>query len=435
MQLTYLNFSSTCCRLTAKLVASDAANGLRTLALLFGFVIYTATALEAQDKSPKIVYDPAVVEVEKHAPSPNEAPGGSKDEAALEKLATEKCRELALPTPTWMPKPIVNIPEAEAADGGSMKAYTEVIPGTGVKFPMTPIPAGTFTMGSPASEKGREKDESPQHEVKIAPFWMETHEVTWQEYELWGLKYDKSKRESQKIPATPRDKIIDAVAMPTAPYVPMDFGMGKEGTPASSMTQFAAIVYCRWLSAKTGRYYRLPTEAEWEYACRAGSKTAYSFGDDPSKLPDYAWFSGDSDERYHKVATKKPNAWGLYDMHGNVSEWVLDGFADYKATTEPADNPFVRPKTEWNRVVRGGSYDDDAEKLRSASRTASDADWKKQDPQFPKSIWYLTDARFIGFRVIRPLKMPTPEEARKYEVDENQLKFYKEHVIAEANKQ
>jgi formylglycine-generating enzyme required for sulfatase activity len=372
---------------------------------------------------------------EKNAPSPADAPIVSKEEADLEKLATEKCKLLARPTPEWMPKPVFNIPDADANDAAGMKPYTEKIPGTEVTFAMTPIPAGTFTMGSPESEKGREKDESPQHSVKIDPFWMETHEVTWEEYELWGLKYDKTKREAQKIASTPRDKIVDAVAMPTSPYVPMDFGMGKEGTPAVSMTQFAAKVYCRWLSAKTGRYYRLPTEAEWEYACRAGSKTAYSFGDDVAKLGDYGWFTGNSDERYHKVATKKPNAWGLYDMHGNVAEWVLDGFAPYEETKKTAKNPFVQPTTEWNRVVRGGSYDDDPEKLRSAARTPSEKDWKKQDPQIPKSVWYLTDGKFVGFRVIRPLRMPTAEEARKYEVDENQMKFYKEHVIAEANKQ
>ena len=153
------------------------------------------------------------------------------------------------------------------------------------------------------------------------------------------------------------------------------------------MTQFAAKVYCRWLSAKTGRYYRLPTEAEWEYACRAGTNTAYSFGNDPAKLGDYAWFTDNSDDKYHRVATKKPNPWGLYDMHGNVSEWVIDQYvADFygKTAGKPADNPLAPGTKEFGRVVRGGSWDDEAEKCRSATRRASEKDWKKQDPQNPQ---------------------------------------------------
>ncbi len=161
---------------------------------------------------------------------------------------------------------------------------------------------------------------------------------------------------------------------PTKPYTDMSFGMGKEGFPAISMTQLAAKTYCKWLSAKTGRYYRLPTEAEWEYACRAGSKTAYSFGDDPAKLGEYAWHADNSDDAYHKVGTKKPNPWGLYDMHGNVCEWTLDQFTSnfyQKCAGKTVKGPLALPTKLYPQVVRGGSWDDDEQaKLRSAARAA-----------------------------------------------------------------
>ena len=197
---------------------------------------------------------------------------GLPSSAELEQIAEAKAKLLARPTPEWLPKPVIDIPEAKASDAAGMKAYVEQVPGTDAKFKMVPIPGGKFLMGSPATEKGHQADEGPQHEVAIEPFWMEEHEVTWAEYELWSLDLDKQRRKFNKIETTDRDKLVDAVAVPTNPYQDMSFGMGKEGTPAICMTQFAAKVYCRWLSAKTGRYYRLPTEAEWEYACRAGTR-------------------------------------------------------------------------------------------------------------------------------------------------------------------
>ncbi|MBM3889680.1 MAG: formylglycine-generating enzyme family protein, partial [Verrucomicrobia bacterium] len=190
------------------------------------------------------------------------------------------------------------------------------------------------------------------------------------------------------------------------------------GFPAISMTQHGTLQYCKWLSAKTGQFYRLPTEAEWEYACRAGATTAYSFGDDPAKLGDYAWFKGNSNSAYHKIGQKKPNAWGLHDMHGNVVEWTLDQYLpDFYATlakNNPADNPFARSTKRYPQTARGGSWQDDPPELRSAVRRASDPVWQVQDPQLPKSIWYLTDAQFLGFRVVRPLKTPSAVEMHKY---------------------
>jgi formylglycine-generating enzyme required for sulfatase activity len=299
-----------------------------------------------------------------------------------------------------------------------MKPYTNVIPGTAVPYVMLPIPGGEFEMGSPDSEAGRKPDEGPQHKVKIEPFWMEQCEVTWSEYELF-MYNDEERRMRSTLPTdAAADKIADAVTHPSKPYVEMSFGMGKEGYPAISMTHHAANKYCQWLSAKTGQFYRLPTEAEWEYACRAGTTTAYFFGNDPGKLGDYAWFEQNSDFKYQKVGKKKPNPWGLYDVYGNVLEWVLDQYdPDYYkqcASQGVVEEPWNKATKPYPHSARGGSWDDEAVKCRSAARRGSERAWKMTDPQLPKSIWYLSDAQWIGFRIIRPLKVPPPEELQKY---------------------
>ncbi len=327
----------------------------------------------------------------------------------------------------WLPEPYP-VPNADAKTEAEMKPYTEVIVGTDIKFDMVPIPGGKFLMGSPENEPGRKPDEGPQHEVEIEPFWMAKYETLWDAYETWSFELDKRRREQTKEPATKWDEIADAIARPTPPYTDMSFGMGKKDRPAVCMTLYAAQHFCKWLCAKTGRYYRLPTEAEWEYACRAGTTTAYSFGDDPKDLDDYAWYFDNSDDKYHKVGEKKPNPWGLYDMHGNVAEWVLDQYvpdAYKKFAGKTVKNPIVPVTKEFPVVVRGGSWMDDPELLRSAARRASHPDWKMQDPQIPQSIWYLTDAPFVGFRVVRPLRLPTEEEAKLYEPDPEILRNYR----------
>jgi formylglycine-generating enzyme required for sulfatase activity len=321
------------------------------------------------------------------------------------------------------PKPL-EVKDAEAKTAAEMKPYTELIEHTNEEIQMVPIPGGKFVMGSPKSEPGHKPDEAPQHEVEVAPFWMAKFEIPWDVYEVWSADMDITRRELQGVPANERDKAADefTISKPTKPYTDMTFGMGKRGYPAICMTQHSARVFCQWLSAKTGRYYRLPTEAEWEYACRAGTKTAYSFGDDPAKLGDYAWYTENSEEKYQKIGKKKPNPWGLYDMHGNVSEWVLDQYdPDFYATGKDKvlKNPLAIPLTEYPRVVRGGSWDDKPEALRSAARRGSDEEWKQQDPQLPQSIWYFTDALGVGFRVVRPLNEPSAEEkAAKWDKSE-----------------
>lgn len=298
-----------------------------------------------------------------------------------------------------------------------MKAYTNTIPGTDVKYSMVAIPGGEFLMGSPADEPNRQADEGPQHKVKISPFWMGQFEITWNEYELFMFP-DDEKKMRENFPTDPEvDKLSDAVTRPSKPYVEMSFGMGKDGYPAISMTQHAANKYCHWLSAKTGHFYRLPTEAEWEYACRAGTTTTYYFGNDVALLPQYAWFEKNSDFKYQKVGKKKPNQWGLYDMYGNVVEWVLDQYdaeSYSKAGSVVVEDPWNKATKPYPHAVKGGSWDDPAAKLRSAARRGSDRAWKMQDPQLPKSIWYHSDAQFVGFRLVRPLKVPTAEELNKY---------------------
>jgi len=287
------------------------------------------------------------------------------------------------------------------------KPYHQAIPPTDVSYDMVAIPGGDFRMGTPDSELGHKKDESPVHPVRIEPFWMSAHEVTWDEYRLFMFS-------KQAGEATLQDAGVDAVSRPTRPYVEMSFGMGINGYPAISMTQHAANKYAEWLSAKTGHFYRLPTEAEWEYACRAGTQTAFPWGDDASKLPEYAWFDDNSDGKYQKVATKKPNPWGLYDMLGNVMEWTLDQYAPYTASNTPVTEPWVKATKPYPHAVRGGAWTDGAGKCRCGARVASDPSWKQQDPQLPKSIWYLTDAQGLGFRLVRPVKIPDADAMFRY---------------------
>ena len=317
-----------------------------------------------------------------------------------------------------------NVSEVKSA--AEMKPYTQKIANTEVQFDLVPIPGGEFLMGSPKDEQGRVDDEGPRHPVMIEPFWMGKHEVTWEEFELWSLLMDSKLRKYQNLAPTLLDKKADAITKPTPPYTDMSFGMGKDGGyPAICMTQHAAKRYCEWLSAKTGIYHRLPTEAEWEYACRAGTTTAYSFGDDPTKIDDYAWHSGNSDvegeAKYHPVGKKKPNPWGLYDMHGNVAEWVQDKYEADFYKKFPSDKCSVFPlclaDEEYPRVARGGSWMFEPLQARSATRLASHPDWKEQDPQLPKSAWYMTDALFVGFRVIRPLRTPSAEERKNLRLD------------------
>ena len=200
----------------------------------------------------------------------------------------------------------------------TLKAYEQDLPGSSVKFKMVPIPAGTYMIGSPSTEAGREEDEGPQKKVAISAFWMAEHEVTFAEWDAFFKSVD--------VPQT-KAIAVDAVSRPTAQYIDLTWGMGRDGKqPTNSMSQAATIMYCKWLYTKTGIFYRLPTEAEWEYGCRAGATAAYSFDNSPERLKEYAYFKDNSENKFQKVGQLKPNAWGLYDMLGNLSEWTLDQY-------------------------------------------------------------------------------------------------------------
>lgn len=267
------------------------------------------------------------------------------------------------------------------------------------------LPAGSFTMGSPATEPGRQANEGPQRAVQLSAFAISIYETTWEQYNTFFQDAGYSVNTD-----------VDAITRPSPPYLDFTLGMGKEGYPAGSMQPYGALMFCKWLYDKTGIFFRLPTEAEWEYACRAGSSTAYPWGADSSAAARHAWYAANSGGKYQKVGTLEPNAWGLYDMLGNVAEWVLDSYADdyFAQLTPPAQDPLRHQARRYPRTVRGGHYKDGASALRAAHRMPNDPIWNRRDPQIPKSKWWNTDANFVGFRVVRPAVQPSKEEVAEF---------------------
>ena len=338
--------------------------------------------------------------------------------SALQKRELDRAAGPALPIPDDLPsrelvgttRQIHQLIEA-SGNPARFESYTETVPAAGASLRMVAIPGGTFLMGSPAEEPHRKPDEGPQHKVSISPFWISETEIPWELYTAFMENGRPRAKDGQLLEEQPDDELWDSVTQPTAPYTAMNLGMGhgyEHGLPAISMSHHAASKFCEWLSAQTGHYYRLPTEAEWEYACRAGSPGAYSYGNGEASLDQYAWYWNNSNDRYQKTGSQKPNKWGLRDMHGNVAEWVLDSYvpdAYGKRSGLPAKDPLVIIPGAPH-IVRGGSWEDDPDSLRSAARRASTPAWNRQDPQNPKSIWYLTDGGMIGFRVVRPMNIP-----------------------------
>ena len=289
-------------------------------------------------------------------------------------------------------------------------SYRQQVEGTPYSFALAAVPGGTFIMGNNQGED----DEKPEHPVEVSAFWMSTHEVTWDLFELFVYK-DLELTQSSDAGALAR---VDAVSRPSKPYLDMTFGMGKQGYPALAMTQYNAIQFCKWLYARTGVFYRLPTEAEWEFAAKEGQVEG--------QLDDLAWNIGNSENTTQKVGTRIPNKFGIYDLLGNVAEWTYDQYSpDFYASLAgaTAKNPVNVPEALYPHVVRGGSYLSDLRYLSPTARDYSDPSWKQIDPQVPKSNWWLPDAPFIGIRLVRPLQAPSPEEISLY-YDKAPIKDY-----------
>ncbi|MEI7835470.1 MAG: formylglycine-generating enzyme family protein [Planctomycetota bacterium] len=215
--------------------------------------------------------------------------------------------------------------------------------GKGVTMNLAMIPAGEFLMGSRDAENGRGRDEGPQRQVTISKaFYMGRYEVTQEQYEaVMGAN-------------------------------PSHFKGAQN--PVEMVSWHVAVEFCKKLSQKTGKTAGLPTEAQWEYACRAGTKTSFEFGDDDTNLHDYAWYWVNSESKTHPVGQKKPNAWGLYDMPGNVWEWCSDWHADSYANAGTSDPQ--GPGSGTNRVLRGGSWHSNPRYCRSASRLRDTPDFR-----------------------------------------------------------
>jgi formylglycine-generating enzyme required for sulfatase activity len=309
----------------------------------------------------------------------------------------------------------------DLGDGRYMVPYTSKIPGTEIEFSMEPIPGGTFTMGS--EDAG--DDTQPTFKVKIEPFWVAKYEITWAEYKRY-MQMEKALKALQEngVRVVNESNKIDAVTAPSSLYDPsFTYDAGQEpNQAAATITQYAAKQYTKWLSLSDGNFYRLPYESEWEYACRAGTDTKFYFGDDEDELEEHAWFENNSDEERHGVGELKPNPWGLHDMYGNVSEWVLDQYSEdgYVQTKDAEDakvfsvaESYNKPTTLFPRSIRGGSFLQDSELCNSFARFPSDTDeWRNTDPNFPKSPWWFTDepATGVGFRIVRQLMPATREQ-------------------------
>lgn len=236
--------------------------------------------------------------------------------------------------------------------------FVETIPKSVVKIEMLPIPGGTVKIG--------------ERDVAVKPFHMAKTETVWEAYDAFLLSGE---------PSPPYDETefaADAIARPSKTYILADLNWGHQGYPAINISDLSATMFCRWLASVTGKKYRLPTEAEWELACRGGVPGEWTV--DPTTLEETSWNLGNSKRTTHPVATKKPNAFGLHDMLGNVGEWATD--------------------LDGKSVLCGGTFQDEPSAISPTTRKRWTPKWQERDPQIPQSRWWLSNGPFAGFRVV-----------------------------------
>jgi formylglycine-generating enzyme required for sulfatase activity len=256
---------------------------------------------------------------------------------------------------------------AEAPPPPPPESFVQDISDTTVSFEMIGIPPGTVTVDTGNGPR----------EIEVGPFWIGRTELTWDAYDVFCLRLDRTRSEFGTA--------ADAVTRPSKPYSPPDRGFGHAGYAALSMTHHAAETFCQWLSLKTGRTYRLPTEAEWQHACEQGAI-------DPAGVDEHAWHKGNAEYQTHAVASKKPCAFGVYDMYGNIWEWCTD--------------------LDGQPITAGGSFRESADQLGPLARARQDDTWNASDPQFPKSSWWLADASWVGFRIVCVPEPEAPQETQ-----------------------
>ena len=316
----------------------------------------------------------------------------------------------------------------EPAKISAHENFTEQIPGTTVSFDMIAIPGGSFEIGSPEDEQFREPDEGPQKMVELSPFFMAEVEVTWDEYlAFYGATATEGR--STDTEGTRTESDVDAISGPTPPYGQPDQNWGMGSRPAITMSYHAAETYCKWLSQVTGKTYRLPTEAEWEYAARGETQTPFFFEGQPKDFTEkgffgsifgkesdlinqYVIYAGNGQTKTAEPEVVEPNPFGLKNMLGNALEYCSDWYAE--DAYEQLESGELNPKGPANgeeHVVRGGSFKSPVGEVRSASRdhTRTEA-WLKTDPQMPKSIWWLSDCNCISFRVVCEFDEKTGKE-------------------------
>jgi len=306
----------------------------------------------------------------------------------------------------------------EAAKVNKLETFTETIPNTVISIKMVAVPGGTFTLGSPDNEQMRQKDEGPSKEVTVSSFFMAETEVTWDQYLAFYKATAKEGRSTDTEGARTMAS-VDAISGPTPPYGQPDQNWGMGSRPAITMTFHAAETFCKWLSQETGKTYRLPTEAEWEYAARGGTKSPYFFEGNPKDFSEKGFFGKIFSKKNENISkfvvfkgnslgkTQNPdkveaNPLGLKNMLGNAAEYCSDWYsADaYSQLSNGSKDP-KGPVSGEERVVRGGNFKSSASEVRCASRDYTQTEaWLKTDPQMPKSIWWLSDCNHISFRVI-----------------------------------